>query len=292
MAPVRRDVQRRRLGLLAAGIAVVIVAEVIGGILTGSLALLADAAHASTDFFSIILALYAMHIARRMAGPAHSFGFMRAEILAAFVNALLLGALGFFIVVEAVERFLSPRDVDGLLVSYFGLGIMVVEIVGALLLHRVQGESLNIRSAFLHLIGDLVATAGVVVSGVAIHFTGATWLDPAVSIGIAGILGYWAYRLVKESSHILMEGVPEEIDLEALRSRLRSLRGVQEVHDLHVWTLTSGVYSMSVHVVADHCDPSHDLVSDVREAVESGYGLTHVTVQLEDPHHHCGEEHD
>ncbi len=286
--------RRWRLGLLAAAMATVALVEFVGSLITGSLALLADAAHAVTDSLALFLALIATHMVTRAAHARKTFGYHRAEILAAFANAVVLAALGVFIVVEAIGRLLEPRPIDGGLVTVFGSLVLIVEIVGMGVLSRVQKESLNVRSAFLHLLGDFTSTLAVIGAGLIIRFGGARfyWTDPVVSLLIALLLGYWAYRLIRESGHILMEGTPSEVDPEAVREFLEAFDGVKSVHDLHVWTLTSGVHTMSAHIVTDHERPRAEIAHMVRAQMASHFGLDHVTVQLEDPRHPCEAPHD
>lgn len=290
---VERQGHKWRLGIIAGAMGLVAILEVIGGVVTGSLALLADAAHASTDVGSVLLALYATHVAWKAAASPHkTFGYYRAEILAAFANAVFLVVLALFLVVEAIERLREPSAVDGLTVTAFAAAIAGAEAIGLVMLHRAQGESLNIRSAFLHLVGDLASTIGVALSGILIHLYGVLWVDPLITVAIAVLIVYWAYDLIRETSHILMEGSPREIDAEHVRRRLKDIKGVDTVHDLHVWTLTSGMNTMSAHVVADHRDPDPKLMMRVRARLLEDFGLEHVTIQLEDPEVHCGEAHD
>lgn len=283
------------LALLAAAMGLVAIGEAVGGTITGSLALLADAAHAMTDVLSLSLALAATWmVARASASPQKTFGYYRAEILAAFANAVLLGVLAVFIVIEAIERAAGGAIIDGAQTATIGVVVLGLETVGLFVLHRIQGESLNARSAFLHLLGDATSTMGVIVAGVVIAVAGNgwAWLDAAVSFGIAALLGFWAIRLIQETSHILMEGTPPELDPALIRTTMESIEGVESVHDLHVWSLTSGFHSLSAHVVADHCDPHPNVASGVREMLERVYDLGHVTVQLEDPCNPCTDVHD
>jgi cobalt-zinc-cadmium efflux system protein len=290
----RAKKHRWRLGVMAFAMGTIALVELVGGLITGSLALLADAAHAATDSLALFLALFATHLVTRAAHAGKTFGYHRAEILAAFANAVVLVALAVFIVVEAVGRLVEPRPVDGLLVTYFGVAILLVEVVGIVVLKRIQGESLNARSAFLHLLGDLVSTLGVITTGVVIHFGGAAflWSDPVVSVGIALLLGYWALRLIRETGHILMEGTPVEVDAAQLREALVDMQGIESVHDLHVWTLTSGLHSMSVHIVADHHDPRPEIALVARRTMAREFGLEHVTIQVEDPRWPCEVPHE
>jgi cobalt-zinc-cadmium efflux system protein len=206
---------------------------------------------------------------------------------------VILGALAIFIIAEAIGRLVNPSAVDGYLVMLFAGVILAVEGIGIAVLSRVQGESLNARSAFLHLVGDVASTIGVLVVGVVIHFGGMgfSWLDAVVSGLIAALLVYWAFRLIRESGHILMEGTPGEIDPESVRREIVRIEGVREVHDLHLWTLTSGLHTMSAHVVADHADPRPDIAEAVRHHIKEHFGLKHATVQLEDPRRTCADTH-
>lgn len=294
-ATLRARKHRWPLAFMAVAMGMVAIAEAIGGWMTGSLALLADAAHAMTDVLSLGLALLATWIvSRAAASPSKSFGYYRAEILAAFANAVFLGVLAVFIVIEALERATGGHEVDGARTAIIATGILALEIVGLVVLHRMQGESLNIRSAFLHLLGDAASTAGVIAAGTLIAYGGDAWLwlDPAVSVGISLLLGFWALRLIQETGHILMEGTPPELDPEAIRAMLRQIDGVDQVHDLHVWSLTSGFHSMSVHVVADHVDPKPAIAERARERLGAEFDIGHVTIQLEDPRDPCASGHD
>ncbi len=294
LATERARRHRAPLALLAAAMGIIAAVEAVGGWITGSLALLADAAHALTDTLAVGLSLLAVSVVSRAAESAtKSFGYYRAEILAAFANAVFLGVLAVFIVIEAVERLLSPEPVQGGAAAVIAILILGVEAMGLVALRNVQGESLNARSAFLHLLGDVMSTIGVAGAGALIHFggTGFLWVDATVSIAIALLLGFWALRLLQDTGHILMEGTPPELDPERIRRAALEVGGVQGVHDLHVWSLTSGLHSMSAHVVADHCDPNPELVRRLRERMHRDFDLGHVTIQLEDPCNPCGEAH-
>lgn len=271
--------QRLRIALGITG--GLFVAEVIGGILSGSLALLADAAHMLTDVGALVMSYAAMSLAERPATSKHTFGLHRAEILAAFVNAEILLLLSGFILWEAWGRLLEPQEIEtGLM-----LGVAVAGLAGNVaamaLLQGHQRGSLNLRAAYLEVLADALSSAAVIVAAVAIRFTGATWLDPVLSGVIALVILPRTLHLLRESGHILLEGSPGEIDVPGLREEVLRIDGVEELHDLHVWSLTSGVHSATVHIRAAEDSPRGEVLRAVQGCLRRTAGVTHATVQVE-----------
>ncbi|GGS08502.1 MULTISPECIES: cation diffusion facilitator family transporter [Deinococcus] len=260
-----------------------LVVEVIYGLLSGSLALLSDAGHMLTDVMALALSLFALKIGQRTADRRLTFGYRRAEILAAAVNAAALFAIGLYILVEAYGRLRAPVEVQTtpmLIVATLGL---VVNLISARLLVQGSGDSLNMKSAYLEVMGDLLGSVAVIVGALLIRFTGQTWIDPV----LGALIGLWVlprtWQLLKASVNVLMEGVPSGLDLDALRAELAALPGITDVHDLHVWSVTSGQHSLTAHLVSPA--PSAD-VHALISTVATRHGIEHVTVQLEAPGAH------
>lgn len=259
---------------------VYLVAEVVGGLLTGSLALLADAGHMLTDVAGLGLALLAVRFGAKEATPERTYGYYRVEILAAAVNAVLLIGVSAYILVEAYRRFLNPPDVASgwmLIVAVVGLG---VNLLSMHVLKRGSADSLNLRGAYFEVISDMLGSVGVIVAAVVIRATGWLAADPAVSAAIGLFILPRTWRLLSEAVGVLLEGTPRDIDLLVLRSSLSQVKGVSDVHDLHVWALTSGVNAMSVHVVAPDGDDRDTVIARVRQCARERR-IAHVTVQVE-----------
>ena len=264
------------LGLTAA----FMVAEFAGGIVSNSLALLADAAHMLTDVSAIGLSLFALWFARRPPTPDMTWGWVRIEILAALVNAATLLVLAGFIVVEAVERFREPFEVRGGLMLAVAAGGLAVNVVAALLLHRSAGESLNVRGAYLHVIGDLIGSVGAIIAALLILVTGWTPADPLISIFVAALILWSGWKLLRESVDVLLESVPRHIDMVEVQQAIDEIPGVDNVHDLHVWTVTSGFLAMSGHAVVAADDHTR-VLAEIHERMAARFGIRHVTFQLE-----------
>jgi cobalt-zinc-cadmium efflux system protein len=280
LASERRE-DRRHLARALALTSAVLLVEVAGGFLSGSLALLADAAHMLADAGALLLSYAAMTLADRRATDRHTFGLHRAEILAAFVNAELLLVLAGLLLWKAWERFIAPPAVESGLMLAVAAGGLGANLAALGLLHRSSRRSLNVRAAVLEVWTDLLASTGVVGAAVAIRWTGWHWIDPAVSAAIAIAILPRTFRLLRESGHILLEGSPGELDLPRLRERVLSIDGVEDVHDLHVWTLTSGLHSASLHIRAAHDSPRGEVLRAVRECLRQEAGVDHATIQVE-----------
>jgi len=279
-AMLSREVPGSRLRWVLAITAAFMVAEVVGGLVSGSLALLADAGHMLTDAGSLGLSLFAIRMARRPASPEKTYGYVRLEILAALVNGAALLMIAGFIVVEAWRRIRDPVAVNGgimLFVALVGLG---VNVAGALLLHGHAHDNLNVRGAYLHVLGVLLGSVGAITAGLVILLTGWTPADPIISMVIALLILYSAWSLVREATDILLEAAPPHIDVEDVVRELRSVEGLDHVHDVHVWTLTSGFVALSAHGVID--DPAdHARVLDEVQSRMKARGIEHVTFQVE-----------
>jgi len=278
-APLRAE-SRRRLALALGITAAVMVAEVVGGWLAGSLALLADAGHMLADAAALGLALFVARVAQRPATPERSFGLLRLEILAALVNGALLIAIAIGIGIEAWHRLRSPSPVDGgLLFGVASVGL-VANLVSLGILHRGHEHSLNQRGAYLHVLGDLLGSVGALVAGALVLATGWTLADPLISVLITLLVLGSAWRLIKESTDVLMEATPDHIALGDVHDRIASVPGVDSVHDLHVWTVTSGVVAMSGHLVVKNPTDNQPVLEAVQDQMRA-LGINHVTVQME-----------
>ena len=287
-APSGRGHERRLMQALALT-STFLVVEIAGGIITGSLALLSDAAHMFTDVTALAIALAAMRIGRRAVDERRSYGYQRFEILAAAFNALLLFAVAGYILYEAWQRFRSPPEVHAtgmLVIAAVGL---VINFLALRLLAGGREKSLNVQGAYLEVWSDLLGSAGVIVAAIAIFLTGWQWLDPLVAVAI----GLWVlprtWKLLRQTTHILLEGTPANMDVASLRSMIEQTAGVKAIHDLHVWTLTSEQHVLTAHVVVDQGADRQQLLEGLTARLRGQFGLTHTTLQLEDEP--CGDLH-
>jgi cobalt-zinc-cadmium efflux system protein len=254
--------------------------EVVAGVLSGSLALLADAGHMLSDALALGLALFAAWLARRPATPERSFGWRRAEILAALANAVTLVVLGLWIVIEAVRRLGDPPVVDGGWVLVAGTAGLVVNVTAARLLHRAGG-GLNVRAALMHVLADLAASVGVIVSALVLLLTGWNGADALAGLLIGLLVLAGTVGILRESVGILLEGVPRGIDPRAVGAAMRAASGVVDVHDLHIWTITSGFPALSAHVLVEPKADCHAIRRELEQVLESRFALTHTTLQVE-----------
>ncbi len=272
---------RRQLTVALALTTTYMVAEVIGGILTNSLALLADAGHMLTDAGALAIALLAVRFAARPATPQHTYGFFRSEILAALLNAVVLLLISFYILFEAWRRFQSPPEVLSwpmLTVSVVGL---IVNLISMRLLASGSEESLNVKGAYLEVLGDVLGSVGVIAASLIMIFTGWYLADPLVSAGIGLFIIPRTWRVLKEAVNILLEGTPADLDMSALERAMKSVAGVADVHHLHVWTITSGVDAMSGHVVLIDGADGDRVLSDLQSRLAREFHIGHSTLQLE-----------
>lgn len=259
------------------------VAEVVGGIVAGSIALVADAAHMLSDSASIALALGALWLAARPATSRMSFGWRRAEILAALINGVTLVAIGLWVIVEAASRIGDDPEVRGLPTLVVGLIGLAVNVAGAAILWRSGGESLNVRAALLHVLADLLGSIGVIVAATVILTTGWTPIDPilGVVIGLMVLVGSW--RVLRESAAVLLEATPTGVDGDLVGRRMAAVPGVQEVHDLHIWTITSGFPALAAHVTVAPGEDCQARRVELATMLLRDFGIAHTTLQVEPP---------
>ncbi len=279
--PGREALQGRGLTITLVLVAGYMVAEGVGGWLTNSLALLADAGHMLSDVAALGLSLFAIRLARQPATRRRSYGYYRAEILAALANGTVLVALSIFIFVEAINRFVQPSQVMGSAMLWIAVGGLVINIVGLWLLHGGREQSLNIHGAWLHVLGDALGSIGTIVAAIFIWTLGWYWTDPVASILIGMLIIWSSWSLLKEAVSVLMESAPRGIDPDTVHAAVLQLEGVRAAHDLHIWSITSGIYSLSIHVtVAERAD--YDMVlADIRAMLHKRFGIDHITVQCE-----------
>jgi cobalt-zinc-cadmium efflux system protein len=258
-------------------------AEIVGGVLSNSLALLSDAGHMFTDTLALALSFFAMKFAGMPATEKKTFGFYRLEILAALLNGITLVLISLYIMYEAYQRILNPQPVAGTLMLIVAIIGLIVNIVGALFLVKHHETNLNIRGAFLHIIGDAISSVGVIIGGIVILHTGWYLIDPILSILIAlGIIA-GAIGLVSESVSILLESAPSHINIAAVAGEIAKIDGVREAYHVHVWTITSGVYALSAHVIIDDrpVSGSRVLLDAITQRLTDRFKIMHSTIQLE-----------
>ena len=273
----------RRLALSLVITLVFVFIEIAAGLFSNSLALLTDAAHNFTDVLALALSWWALRLTSQPANHEKTYGYHRAGILAALANSTTLVVIALGIFYEAYQRFLNPPEVQADVLIGVGVIAVVINVVTALLVRRSAEHDLNIRSAFLHLMGDVLSTIGAVIAGIIIHYTNWNWLDPLVSV-LIGVLILWsAWSIVREAIDILMEGTPTDIDMDSMVQDITSLDGVRGVHDLHVWSITQTMRTLSAHLVTDDMSISTGALiqAQVSEVLEKGYGISHATLQLE-----------
>ena len=290
---VHRRPERRRLLASMALTGTMMAVELVGGIYTNSLALVSDAGHMFTHFFALGVSFFAIVIASRPGPRERTFGFYRIEILAAFVNGLVLVGVTVYIMYESVVRFLEPRPIAEMEMLVIAIAGLVVNLISALLLAGVGKGDLNVRSAFLHMLGDTLSSVAVVAGAVLIHFTGWLRVDPVLSGLIAVMIGIWSYRLLRDSVNVLLESTPKHIRLseldEALREEFPEIRGL---HDVHVWEITSGMYSMTAHVTVAP-DTTVGELEQFRGRIErfmlDAFRIGHTAFQFESAGACCGD---
>lgn len=271
----------RALRLTLALTAVFTVVEVVGGILTGSLALLADAAHMLSDNVSLAIALFASWLAGRPAGPSRTFGYRRAEILAALFNGVTLVALSIWIFVEAADRFGDPPEVEAAPMLAVAAGGLAINLVAARILHPQSNESLNVSAALRHVLADLLGSVGVIVAAVLILAAGWEAADPAVSVLIGLLVLASSWSILRDTAQILLEGSPPGTDVSEIGEAMASLPGVTEVHDLHVWTITSGFPALAAHVLVDRDTDCHATRRELEQMLRERFRLDHTTLQVD-----------
>lgn len=274
---------KRLLTLSLAVTAAIAVVEVVGGILSNSISLVSDAVHVFTDVMAIALSLFAITMAARSHAGAMTFGYHRAEVLAALANGVALSAISVWVLYEAVLRVMSPRLIDApLMLTAAGIGLAGNLVVMFMLKHHA-GKSINVQSAFVHVVYDAVSSVAVIITGLIAFATGITIVDPLVAFLIAGLVARSAYSIVRSSTHILLEGAPRQLDMQQIVATIKQLDGVVDVHDLHVWTISTGMDALSGHVVVrdQMLSQSSKLLDDINRALAERYNITHTTIQME-----------
>ncbi len=274
--------QRDLLIALSITILMMIV-EVVGGLLSNSLALLSDAGHMFTDNLALLLSFFAMKFATRPATEKKTFGFYRLEILAALLNGIVLVLISIYIMYQAYLRMIHPQPVEGQLMLIVAIIGLVANVAGAFILFKHSHASLNIRGAYLHIVGDALSSIGVVIGGIIIIYAGWYLIDPILSIVISMIIIYGSWSLVRESVNILLESVPSHIDIDTVTAELEQVKGVREAYHIHIWAITSGVYSMSAHVLIDDqlISGCRNIIDEIRELLSKKFKILHSTIQIE-----------
>ena len=274
--------------LLVTGIFLLV--EVAGGILSNSLALIADAGHMLTDVAALGLSLFVGWFSRRPQTPQRTYGYLRLEILAALLNGTTLLLLSAWIIWEAVSRFSAPQPLDAGLMMGIAIAGLIINAAAAWILHPTSETSLNVRGAYLHVLGDLLGSVGVVVAALIIHFTGWLIADPIVSVLMTALIIRGAWRLVREAVDVLLESVPSHISPGAVRAQLEAIPGIESVHDLHIWSVATGVVAMSVHAIVREPERQQHVLEHIHDAMRL-FGIGHVTAQLERQEMYSRETH-
>ncbi|MDQ4128298.1 MAG: cation diffusion facilitator family transporter [Actinomycetota bacterium] len=280
-----REGSRRALAVVLALTASFTVVEVAGGLLTGSLALLADAGHMLSDNLSLGLALFATWLAGKPATPERSFGYRRAEILAALANGVALVAISIWVFVEAISRLREPTEVlGGPMLAIAALGL-AVNVAGAFILSRSGGESLNVEGAMRHVIADALGSVGAMAAAGVIILTGWRYADPLISAAIGLLILVSSWTLLRDSTNVLLEATPRGLNAEEVGRKMAAAEGVKEVHDLHIWTITSGFPALSAHVLVGRHEDCHARRRALEELLAKEFGISHTTLQVD----HAGD---
>ena len=274
---------RRRLVFSLVVTCGVVIAEVAGGMYSHSVSLVSDAAHVFTDVLAISLSLFALNLSAKSHQGIMTYGYHRAEVLAALANGIVLAAISVWVVFEAFDRLARPQEVNSPVV----IGVASIGLVANLsimfALRKDANKSINVKSAFIHVVYDAVSSFAVIVAGLIAFFTGITTADPIVAIIIAGLIARSSYSIVKGSTHILLEGAPADIDMTDVSQSISGFPGVVDVHDLHIWSISSGMHALSGHLVVKDqmLSQSSLLLTDINKLLAEKYGIHHTTLQLE-----------
>lgn len=271
----------RRLGIVLALTLVYMTIEIIGSLLANSLALLADAGHMLSDAGALGLSLLALWIAQIPATSSHTYGYYRTEILAALVNGAALIAVTIFIFMEAYQRIGKPPEIEGALMLGIAIGGLLINTLGLWILNPGKSQNLNVRGARLHLAADALGSLGAIFAGVLIWVFGWNWADPIASVLISVLVVYSSWVLLKETVAVLMESAPGHIDVDEVRNVICRIADVRSAHDLHVWTITSGMVALSVHIVVAGDRPARLVLAELREILHERFGIDHTTIQIE-----------
>ena len=277
------DTNQRRLLIALSITGLMTIVELAGGLISNSLALIGDAGHMFTDTLALGLSLFALNLAKRPASQTKTYGFYRAEILAALINGTLLVLVSAYIFYEAYHRFVEPPEVRGSLMLTVAVIGLAANVVGISILRSASRGNLNVKGAFLHMWSDTVSSVGVIAAGIIILLTGRTIADPIISIIIGLLILRGAGGLVWESVNILLEAVPKHLDVGRINTEIRKIKGVNDVHDVHLWAITSGMYAISCHLLIEDQMVSNctQIVEEVNQTLSQKFGISHSTVQLE-----------
>ena len=278
----RRSNRRRLTAVLALTFAYML-AEAVGGFITNSLALLSDAGHMLADVASLVLALLALWFSARPVTPKKTYGYYRMEILAALANGAALVVISLLIAYEAFQRIKTPEAVRGFEVMLIATGGLVVNGLSAVILHHASEENLNVRAAFLHVMGDVLGSVGAIVAGLLIWRWGWLIADPLISVAMCLLIIYSSWQLIRESVNILLEGTPSHINIRAVVEAMHEVPGVTNVHDLHVWTISSGLEALSAHVTLEPTVSQKMALDALQERLRAGFNIGHLTIQIELP---------
>ena len=279
----RASSSRRRLSIVLVLTAIYMVAEAVGGWWTGSLALLADAGHMLADVAALCLALMAVWFSTRPATSSKTFGYYRLEILAALINGVALILISLFIFYEAYKRWASPPEVKSTVMIFVASGGLFINMVCAWFLHGDHKDDLNVRGAWLHIIGDALGSVGAIAAGVLMSVYGWYTADPLFSVLISLLIIWSSWNLIRESTNVLLEGTPAHINLAAVEDAILETDGVKDVHDLHIWTITSGREALSAHVIHAYAISQPELLKQLRTKLYDRFGVDHLTIQMETP---------
>ncbi|TFG39586.1 MAG: cation diffusion facilitator family transporter [Chromatiales bacterium] len=276
-----KNLRRVMVALVLTGAFMIV--EVVGGIISGSLALLADAGHMLTDTMALALAAMAFQVCKRPPDGKLTFGYQRFQILAAFVNGLSLLAVVGWIIYEAINRFIEPNEILGETMLVVAAAGLLVNLFSFAVLHSGDQENLNIRGAALHVAGDLLGSVAAIVAALVIIYTGWTLIDPILSIAVAALIFKSAWALVKRSGHILLEGAPEWLDVKAMQSRIvAGVPGVDEIHHVHIWGLTPQELMLTMHMsISDLAASQSDVIRDTKRFLKAEYGIGHSTIEVD-----------
>lgn len=277
----RRLNTRRRMSLVLFITTVYMVLEILGGWYAHSLALLADAGHMFSDIASLALTMFAMWFAQKPPTAKHTYGFHRTEILAALVNGVSLIVIAVLIISAAWERFQTPHPIRGLMVMAVAAGGLIINLAGLKLLGEDAHDNHNIRGVWLHVLSDALGSVAVLLAGLAVWTLGWTWVDPAASVLISMLIIYSSWALLKETVFVLMESAPTHIDVEQVRMAMAGVQGIVAVHDLHIWTITSGRVSLSAHILVDQPALQENIRHQLTEILEHRFEIRHTTLQME-----------
>ncbi len=279
-----RGVEKRKLKLAMTITGATMVVEIVGGLLTNSLALLSDAGHMFTHLFALTVSFAAIVFASRAPSHQRTFGLYRVEILAALFNSLFLFAVTFVILYAGIERLFNPRPVLGLQMLAVAVVGLLVNLASVLILHGSSQDDLNVKGAFLHVLADTISSVAIILGAVALYATGWDFIDPLLAIGISILIFFWAFGLFREAVEILLEATPKGLSIEDVSRELKAaIPEIREVRDMHIWVITSNMYSLTAHIVVSPMDAAHcnGLVSRINAILAEKYDIEHTTIQVD-----------